>query len=592
MNRLMNYDRSKVLSEQDKKPSGPLRDVEVGKISSSIKNDPIKIKQYQSDEDITGSDFGYPKNCGSPDLAVAGTVEHPVYKGWCMYNTPKGVMYFPENTKVIKTINSNWKELYESFIESPINNSSDKTMDDWFNEYGEKYGEEFESGLRNSLYDQLQRIYPNGVSQKLKINGTNYRTLLGGKISKNLNTESNKNNPFSIDWYFKYYKNDNNNIYQQPKKEVLQASGLEIWWNEASEMSEIGFKQLSSLVCGEDSIFDEWFGTEGKNVGAFKLIGIDYAYEEFWCDLLAGLMFFINPVASFSIEFAHAYDLWKNKNDKFGALISLSIGLIPLFGDIGSSVFKQLGTKIGKTSFVRVIGFITNYIKFLSGEVKPTVIWSALKNLSKEERSLVYSFYASSRELITKAGNFKKYVDDAIIKLNESGMSKPLTKKSLEAVSEILEETNFLKSTLNMGLQMGGIFTTILGASTIRALGQNPDKVAEESMESLYEALRTLEESNNKTIFELVSGTDDKPKSDEEKKNKFKEDYPCVINHPNAKEIKYNRRKNDSSVEREQEISYDIDGTIYFYDGLRKRKSEPDMRLTQYSCDSSVFRQD
>ena len=50
MNRLMNYDRSKVLSEQDKKPSGPLRDVEVGKISSSIKNDPIKIKQYQSDE--------------------------------------------------------------------------------------------------------------------------------------------------------------------------------------------------------------------------------------------------------------------------------------------------------------------------------------------------------------------------------------------------------------------------------------------------------------------------------------------------------------------------------------------------------------
>ena len=82
------------------------------------------------------------------------------------------------------------------------------------------------------------------------------------------------------------------------------------------------------------------------------------------------------------------------------------------------------------------------------------------------------SFYASSRELITKAGNFKKYVDDAIIKLNESGMSKPLTKKSLEAVSEILEETNFLKSTLNMGLQMGGIFTTILGASTIRALGQ------------------------------------------------------------------------------------------------------------------------
>ena len=97
-----------------------------------------------------------------------------------MYNTPKGVMYFPENTKVIKTINSNWKELYESFIESPINNSSDKTMDDWFNEYGEKYGEEFESGLRNSLYDQLQRIYPNGVSQKLKINGTNYRTLLGG----------------------------------------------------------------------------------------------------------------------------------------------------------------------------------------------------------------------------------------------------------------------------------------------------------------------------------------------------------------------------------------------------------------------------
>ena len=322
------------------------------------------------------------------------------------------------------------------------------------------------------------------------------------------------------------------------------------------------------------------------------MIGVDYAYEEFWCDLLAGLMFFINPLASFSIEFVHAYDLWKNKNDKFGAIISLSIGLIPLFGDIGSSTFKSLATKIGKTSFVKVIGFITNYIKFLSGEVKPTVIWSAFKKLSKEERSFVYSFYASSRELITKSGNFKKYVDDAIIKLNESGMSTPLTKKSLEAVSEILTDTNLLKSTLNIGLQMGGIFTSILGASTIRALGQNPDDVMEESMEALYETLRTLEETEGKTLFEIINQTADKPSTDEEKKSIFKEKYPCVLNHPNAKEIKYNRRKDDKSTDREQEIAYDIDGTIYFYDGLRKRKGEPDIRLTEYSCDSSVFRQD
>ena len=66
-------------------------------------------------------------------------------------------MYFPEKSKVIKTIDSNWKELYENFIESPLNNSRNKTIDDWFNDYGEKYGEEFESNLRNSFYDQVTK---------------------------------------------------------------------------------------------------------------------------------------------------------------------------------------------------------------------------------------------------------------------------------------------------------------------------------------------------------------------------------------------------------------------------------------------------
>ena len=37
----------------------------------------LKLNNINRMKDITGSDFGYPKNCGSPDLAVAGTVEPP-----------------------------------------------------------------------------------------------------------------------------------------------------------------------------------------------------------------------------------------------------------------------------------------------------------------------------------------------------------------------------------------------------------------------------------------------------------------------------------------------------------------------------------
>ena len=37
MNRLMSYDRSKTIFEQEKQPTGPRADVSVGKISTSIK---------------------------------------------------------------------------------------------------------------------------------------------------------------------------------------------------------------------------------------------------------------------------------------------------------------------------------------------------------------------------------------------------------------------------------------------------------------------------------------------------------------------------------------------------------------------------
>ena len=572
INRLMKYDRSKTIIEQYS------TSVEVGIPKASVKQDQINSKRYKTKSEISGESFNYPNYCKRPDLAVPGTVEKPAFNGWCKYRIPGGenkTIYLPKDAEIISTIDSkeDVKDLYDNFMYD-FNEKGEK----YFNSIGEKYGEESENYARNDFYNQLLRIFTIGSVRSFKLLNTVYSVKTIGSVQPLTNKTQ-----INILWRFGGFHNKKTNVlYNEPNINILKSSGTDILWYEGINLANKGFKELSSIACGDKSPFKSW----GK-VGLLEKIGLEYGYEEMACDVLATLLFFINPVGSVAVEFLHAYDLWENKDDKFGATVSMTLGMLPIIGDFSSSILKQLIQKTTKQGFIKVLTVFTNYIKFLTGEVKATAIWDSFKRLSKNERKLLFEIYATSSEFLSKASSLKTYIKEATKNLQKSGLGE-LEKKSLEKVIEILEHTAPLNGIINTALQMGGIFTNIFGAATIKSLGGDPKNTSPEEAESLIQELLNMED-NGVNLFGEVLKQDF---SDEEIIKQFNDLYPCVVNHPNAKQITYNRRINDNSIERESQVAYDINGDIYFYDGLRKRKSEPDIRLTKYNCDSSVFNQD
>ena len=156
LNRLMKYDRSKTILEQEKEPVGPRADVEVGTISTSPLNT-IETERYKKEDDISGKSFGYPEYCGSPSYAISGDESHPAYPEWCMYQSPNGVMYFPKNSKVKKVVenDNSWADLFGAFLDRPVGKG---TLDDYFDKIGRARGKETEKRLRNEFYDSITKI--------------------------------------------------------------------------------------------------------------------------------------------------------------------------------------------------------------------------------------------------------------------------------------------------------------------------------------------------------------------------------------------------------------------------------------------------
>jgi hypothetical protein len=332
---------------------------------------------------------------------------------------------------------------------------------------------------------------------------------------------------------------------------------------------------MAALFCGDNSPFSAM-----GNVGLLSAISIEYKWSEFACDIFASLLMFFGPVgvtAGASIEFLHARDLW-NKNDKFGAALSLIIGLLPIFGDLGAISLRQLVNTIGQKGFVKVISIFVNTIKFLSGDLPATVIWDSIRTLNKTERELLFKLYANSTTYLKKVELLPRTFEQILKKLNDLGYTDTWVHSSVKNILEVLENISPLKTLLNFGVQMSSIFTLIFGARIIQELGFTGTPT-EEELEKIF--LKLLENTKNTDLF--------KPLTDEEKIELFEKNYPCVLNHPNSEKINYGRIDRKTG-ETKPEIAYLIDGEVYTYDGLRTYNKSK-LLTHSYDCNFKIFNQ-
>jgi hypothetical protein len=543
--RLINYSRSKTLLEQSQNPN-PKASVEVGPIKTHIGQSEIQISKY---EDFTGKNLNppYPQYCKYPDKAIEGTTEKPVIKDYCIYQGPKkiGPMYLPKTAKL-------------QFIDS------DGDYEEIMNNFSNKYPQTFSGWTDDQigLFDlDLRRELPIGSLRQISIDSENYTLSMVRKKSEKV-------------WFFYGFRNQDGFNYQEPKIEVTSDVG-DVFWHEMVKMSNKGFDQMAALFCGDNSPFSAM-----GNVGLLSAISIEYKWSEFACDIFASLLMFFGPVgvtAGASIEFLHARDLW-NKNDKFGAALSLIIGLLPIFGDLGAISLRQLVNTIGQKGFVKVISIFVNTIKFLSGDLPATVIWDSIRTLNKTERELLFKLYANSTTYLKKVELLPRTFEQILKKLNDLGYTDTWVHSSVKNILEVLENISPLKTLLNFGVQMSSIFTLIFGARIIQELGFTGTPT-EEELEKIF--LKLLENTKNTDLF--------KPLTDEEKIELFEKNYPCVLNHPNSEKINYGRIDRKTG-ETKPEIAYLIDGEVYTYDGLRTYNKSK-LLTHSYDCNFKIFNQ-
>lgn len=250
-------------------------------------------------------------------------------------------------------------------------------------------------------------------------------------------------------------------------------------YKDYKDANSVDINKLASLLCGDDSPFSGWF----------EIPWIEYKSEELFCDLLAGILMAFGPfgaVAGLSVELLHAKDLW-NKGDKFGAILSITIGLLPIFGDIGAKGIRVLARKIGKSGIVEVAKVINLIIKFMSGEVKASKVLSSIKNLSKDERKILHWFWSTSYEILDKTSKLSTELSKVRSNLDTSGYIGQFVDESLEKIITILEESSLLKSLGDLAAQFGSIMTFIIGAEMIKSLGFDENDNSFETMEEILE---------------------------------------------------------------------------------------------------------
>jgi len=458
INRLMKYDRSKTIIEQQKEPVGPR--VDVGDISSTVIPNDIKVDGYGENsfviKDFSGSEFGYPKNC-NPDFVLDGDETKPAIKGYCIY---KGFgdkkIYVNEKDKVIFITKTNelmtmWDELVTKY----------PSIDEWSDE------------KQNEFYDFLKEGYDFGTIRQIKSNSQIY-------VSRyKFNNGS---------WIYSGLFNRGGHSYNEPKVTRVK-DGWEIFRHDLTQeyLNPYVFNTLDSVsefLCGENSVLHDVWTLKIGNV-------MEYPLEEIACDLLSVILMCFGPfgiAASISIEAAHARVLY-NKGEKFGAALSLILGMLPLVGDVTAMALRKLTSKIGITGFTKVIGVITNLFRFYSGELKTTQIVRSLLTLSKEERKVFFEICSRMSYYIDEMTSWTDILIDLGKGFDERGIK--IVSESIEKIAKLFATNKSLvgfgRWILDAGGQISGVMSLLLGSRAIAQLTDNKVMTEEEILEILDE---------------------------------------------------------------------------------------------------------
>jgi hypothetical protein len=256
-------------------------------------------------------------------------------------------------------------------------------------------------------------------------------------------------------------------------------------YKDYKDVNSVDINKLSSLLCGDDSPF----------AGLFEIPWIEYKSEELFCDVLAGLLMAFGPfgiMAGLSVEFLHAKDLW-NKGDKLGAWISMTIGLLPIIGDVGGKGLRVLIKKIGSSGITKVGKILILIIKFLSGEVKASTLIRAKKALSTDERKMLYTFLSTSGEIISKVSKLGDEFSKISSRLDELGIG--FIDDSIEKIVDVINSGNWLSKLFDTFSQTSSIMTAIFGVYFVESIlacdsGDNSFEAFDQQIEDSYNMLQ------------------------------------------------------------------------------------------------------
>ena len=263
--------------------------------------------------------------------------------------------------------------------------------------------------------------------------------------------------------------NPNYGIFSNPES----ASGY-------TENLDDDINSLASFLCGDDSPVAGWF----------TIPWIEYPSEELLCDLAAPILAMFGPpgvAAGLTIEFLHAKDLW-NKGDKLGAVLSMTIGLLPVIGDVSAKGIRALIKKVGNSGFVKVVGVLARTVKFLSGNLPASQVWESFSKLTKNERELFNIIIETSDEVLDRTQKLIPEIESLKNKLSNIPGISNITDEALDNVISVLKNSSVWKTLANVSAQFTSIMSLIFTAEFINHIGFSEDEeITDENIQIINE---------------------------------------------------------------------------------------------------------